>query len=99
MDAERTGKVFAVGEGPRIGGDHSYPVSFDGTTFRRADAETGHTLVAGDTPTGFFARLEPCVSLAPGHRLAHVNAALLRFVDEEYGAGIGALQAAPDLRL
>lgn len=98
MDARRTGKVVAVAEGPKIGGDHSFPVAFDGRSFSRADAETGNTLVIADTPTGFFAKVEPCVALTAGERLARVNVALLAFVDREYGSAFGPLEPAPDLR-
>ena len=38
------------------------------------------------------------MALSPGERLARVNMALLAFVDREYGARFGTLEAAPDLR-
>lgn len=98
MDAERTGRVIAVAEGARIGGADSYPVWYDGTSFHRSDRETGTTLAIADTATGFFARVDPCVALEPGRRLADVTAALLRFVDTEHGAGFGPLEVAPELR-
>jgi hypothetical protein len=98
MDRTRTGRAVAVGEGTKVGGDHSYPVAWDGTGFTRSAEETGNTLAIADTPTGFFAKVDPCVALAPGERLARVNVALLEFVDREYDAGFGALEAAPDLR-
>jgi hypothetical protein len=88
----------ALAEGIRIGGDLAYPVSWDGVAFERADAETGNTLVVADTPTGLFAKVDPCVALLPGQRLAAVNVALLAFVDREYGSEFGELEAAPDLR-
>ena len=68
MDAERTGKAVAVAEGPKVGGSHSFPVSWDGRDFARSTEETGNVLVVADTPTGFFAKVDPCVSLAPGRR-------------------------------
>jgi hypothetical protein len=98
MDATRSGKVVAVAEGPKVGGDFSYPVSYDGTSFVRADGETGNTLVVADTPSGFFAKVDPCVALSPGERLARINVALLAFVDREYGSAFGPLEPAPDLR-
>jgi hypothetical protein len=98
MDATRTGKVVAVAEGLKVGGDFSYPVSYDGTAFARANGETGNTLVVADTPSGFFVKVDPCVALAPGQRLAGVNAALLAFVDREYGSAFGPLEPAPDVR-
>ncbi|MGZ4448534.1 MAG: hypothetical protein ACXVW4_01965 [Nocardioides sp.] len=98
MDAHRTGKAVAVADGQRVGGDAAYPVAFDGTRFRGSDVETGNTLVVADTPSGFFAKVDPCVALAPGDRLARVNVALLDFVDRAYGSDFGVLEAAPDLR-
>jgi hypothetical protein len=98
MDAQRSGKAVAVAEGTKVGGDFSYPVSWDGHAFSRATEETGNTLVIADTPTGFFAKVEPCIALAPGERLAEVNVALLAYVDAEYGSAFGHLEAAPDLR-
>ncbi|MGZ8750855.1 MAG: hypothetical protein ACXWYP_08250 [Pseudonocardia sp.] len=98
MDAERTGNVVAVAEGHRVGGELSYPIAWDGEAFSRAGAETGNVLVVADTPTGFFAKVDPCVVLAPGQRLAAVNVALLDFVDREYGSTFGHLEAAPDVR-
>ncbi|MCW2795799.1 hypothetical protein [Nocardioides sp.] len=98
MDAERSGKAVAVAEGPKVGGDFSFPVAWDGHAFSRADEPTGNILVVADTPTGFFAKVEPCLALGPGERLAEVNVALLAFVDAEYGSTFGALEAAPDVR-
>lgn len=98
MDAQRTGKAVAVGAGTKVGGDYSYPVSWDGRAFARSEVETGNTLVVADTPTGFFAKVEPCVAMRPGQRLATVNAALLAFVDAEYGSDFGDLEPAPDVR-
>ena len=99
MDAERTGRVIAVAEGPRVGRRLSYPVTYDGVSFRRSDRETGNTLSVADTASGFFAQVDPCVALEPGRRLADVTAALLRFVDAEYGAGFGPVEVAPDVRV
>ena len=98
MDARRVGKAVAVAEGTKAGGSFAYPVSWDGTTFARSDTETGNTLVVADTPTGLFAKVDPCVALAPGDRLGTLNTALLAFVDREYGTGFGPLEAAPSLR-
>ncbi len=71
MDASRTGKAVAVAEGAKVGGDRA-PTRSPGTAraspSRRED--TGNTLAVADTPTGFFAKVDPCVALAPGERLA-----------------------------
>lgn len=98
MDEHRTGKVVAVAEGGRLDREQSYPVAWDGAAFTRSDTETGTVVSLGNTPTGFFAKLDPCGVLRPGERLASVNAALLAFVDREHGSSFGALVPAPDLR-
>ena len=98
MDARRTGKVLALGEGVSTTGEQSYAVAFDGTSFTRSAAGRGCTLSVAETPNGFFARLEPCVPLAPGDRVAGVSTALLRHLDEAHGARFGDLEPAPDVR-
>lgn len=98
MDEHRSGKVVAMAPGTHLGRDESYPVAWDGAAFSRAGHETGNTLVAADTASGLFAKVEPCVALVPGQRLAPVNAALLDFVDRTYGTGLGPVGVAPDVR-
>ncbi len=102
MDAHRTGRPSAVGQGVSVGGTFAYPVSYaDGARLERAPERgtpSGSELVAADTPIGFFAKIEPCTLLAPGDRLAPLNAALLAHLDATYDTGFGTLVAAPDLR-
>ncbi|MET1060818.1 MAG: hypothetical protein ABWX84_14555 [Nocardioides sp.] len=98
MDRVRIGKPVAVGETKTLGGTFSYPVAWDGTRLSRATEDTGTVLEVGDTPTGFFARLEPCRVLRPGDRLAPLNVALTAYLDREYDAGFGPLTPAPSLR-
>lgn len=98
MDAQRTGRPIAVAEGPKLGGHVEHPVVWDGTAFHRSAQETGNRLIAGDNPTGFFAKIDPCAALTPGDRLATLNVALLDYLDRTHGSGFGALEAAPDLR-
>lgn len=98
MDAHRVGRVAAVGEGVGIGDNISYPVSYDGCRMERAPVETGNTLVASDTPNGFFAKVDPCAALRPGQRLADINLALTELLDREHGTGFGALEAGADVR-
>ena len=98
MDRVRVGKPVAVGDtGSAIAAD-SYPVAWDGRRLSRTDEDTGTSLEIGGTPTGFFARLEPCRLLRPGDRLAPLNAALMTLLDKEYDAGFGPQQPAPDVR-
>jgi hypothetical protein len=98
MDAHRAGRVVAMVAGTHLGHSDSYPVAWDGAAFRRVDHETGNTLVVADTASGLVAKVEPCVALVPGRRLAHVNAALLAHLDRTYGTRLGALSVAPDRR-
>jgi hypothetical protein len=98
MDAARVGKVVAFGEGAHEPPEESYPVSWDGRSFARADDETGNLFSVGPTPSGLFARVEPCAAVATGQRLAPVNAALLALLDASYGTSFGPVQPAPDVR-
>ena len=58
----------------------------------------GNVLSVADTPTGIFAKVEPCVALCPGDRLAPLNAALLDILNREFAVGLPPVEAAPDLR-
>jgi hypothetical protein len=98
MDAERSGRPVAIGQGVSLGTSDEYDLHWDGTTLTRAAENTGNTLVIADTPSGFFSKISPCAALGPGDRLAPVNAALLAYLDREYDAGFGPVEAAPDLR-
>ena len=98
MDAHRCGRPAAAVAGAKVGATDSYPVAYDGRTLSRADQATGSVLQVTDTVSGFFARVEPCALLRPGDRLGPVNAALLDLLDRRYGAGLGPVTAAPDLR-
>jgi hypothetical protein len=73
-------------------------VSWDGRRFARTAEESGNLLAIGETPTGFFAKVDPCAALRPGERLAPLNAALYAFLDEEYGTGFGPVSPAPAVR-
>jgi len=98
MDAERVGRVAAIGQGVSLGGAFSYPVSYDGRRMERSEVETGNTLSAGDTPNGFFAKVDPCRALRRGERLAGINLALAELMDRDHGAGFGRLEAGADVR-
>jgi hypothetical protein len=98
MDAERAGRPVAIGQGVSLGASDEFDLNWDGRSVTRARGTTGNTLVLADTPSGFFSKIEPCGSLAPGDRLAPLNAALLAFLDREYDAGFGPVEVAPDLR-
>ncbi len=98
MDAERVGKPVAMVEGVKVGRPHELLVRFDGERLTRVDFAPGDVLALADTPTGFFAKIDPCAALGPGERLAPLNVALLGFLSREYDAGVPPVEAAPDLR-
>jgi hypothetical protein len=98
MDMTRVGKVVAFGEGTTGVTEETYPVTWDGQSFARTEEETGNLFDVGATPSGMFARVEPCAAVVPGQRLAPVNAALLRFLDASYGTSFGPMEPAPDVR-
>jgi hypothetical protein len=98
MDAVRVGKPVAVVEGVKVGAAHDLLVRYDGRTLTRVQHDSGNVLSLADTPTGFFARIQPCAALRPGDRLAPLNAALLDYLAREYGADLPPVEAAPDLR-
>ncbi|QIG42571.1 hypothetical protein G5V58_07070 [Nocardioides anomalus] len=102
MDAQRSGKVVCVGEGGVGTAAQSHPLAWDGTDFSRSEVDTGNAFSIGATPSGSYARVEPCAALRPGERLAPVTAALLRYVERTCGAGTavaGAFEPAPDVRV
>jgi hypothetical protein len=98
MDAQRSGRAVAVGEGGSVGGSDEYAVAWDGRHLTRADEPTGNVLVLGDTASGFFAKIDPCAALGPGDRLGPLNAGLMRHLDATHGSSFGDAEAAPDLR-
>ena len=98
MDAERVGKPVAVVPGVKVGRPRQLPVRYDGRQLSRFDDDRGNVLFVANTPTGFFAKVEPCLALAPGDRLAPLNAALFDLLNREFAAGLPPVEAAPDLR-
>ena len=99
MDRIRIGKPVAVGDTGSVIAARLLSARLGRpTALSRTDEDTGTVLEIGGTPAGFFARLEPCRLLRPGDRLAPLNAALMTLLDEEYDAGFGPQQPAPDVR-
>lgn len=98
MDRVRTGRPVAVSERGQLQVAEGYPLAWDGHRFTRSPEDTGTVLSIGDTPAGFFAKIDPCAVLRPGDRLAPLNAALYAFLDEEYAAGFGPVSPAPSVR-
>jgi hypothetical protein len=50
------------------------------------------------SPMGTFAKVEVGDVLRVGDWVGPLNAALMRFLDDELGAGFGPVEAAPDVR-
>jgi hypothetical protein len=98
MDAERVGRVIAIGEGRSLDEVVTYPVSYDGIRMERSEVETGNTFSAADTANGFFAKVDPCAALRPGRRLADISLALAGLMDREHGSDFGALEVGADVR-
>lgn len=95
MDRERRGHLVALAAGAKVGGQVTVPVGWDG---RSLGPGSDSSLVASDSPTGFFATLDPCPVPGPDGRVAAVQAALLAHLDTTYGSDFGPLAPAPDLR-
>ena len=99
MDAERAGKVTALAEDVHAVEASSTPVAWNGERLTPAAHETGNVLSVGPTPSGLFAKVDPCAALVPGQRLAPLCAALHARLDEDHGTSFGPLEAAPDVRV
>ena len=107
MDRYRVGKPVAVSGRRTVEEPTNIAVTWDGRDLRRAD-ETGPADDAADdadvmvqvapSSVGTFARLHPCRVLRPGDRIGPLNAALMRFLDDEIGTRFGPLEAPPDVR-
>ncbi len=99
IDADPGGRAVALAKDVVVG-DVTEALTWDGTRFQIAPPgeETDDVLVMADTPSGLFAKVQPCSALAPGVRLSTVNLALYDLLRREYGVDLGDLTAAPDLR-
>ena len=99
IDAEPSGRPVALAKGVEVG-DVTEALTWDGRRFEIAQAgtEVEDVLVMADTPSGLFAKVQPCGALRPGGRLSTINLALYDLLQREYGVDLGDLNAAPDLR-
>ncbi len=105
MDAAPAGRPVALAADttldPGLGGEAAFALAWDGGRLEVAGPATSTTddvLAVADTPSGIFAKIDPCGALAPGARLAHLNAALYDLLDRRFGTRFGTLVPAPDLR-
>ena len=99
IDSEPSGRPVALVKDAVVG-DITEALTWDGSRFEIAEpgVETGNVLVMADTPSGLFAKVQPCAALVRGVRLAKVNLALYDLLRREYDVDAGTLTAAPDLR-
>jgi hypothetical protein len=99
VEADPSGRAVALAKDVAVG-DITEALTWDGTRFDIAEpgVETDNVLVMADTPSGVFAKVQPCAALSRGVRLAKVNVALYDLLRREYGVDVGDLSAAPDLR-
>jgi hypothetical protein len=99
LESERNGRPVALAKDIVVG-DVTAALTWDGARFElaRPGSESDNVLMMADTPSGLFAKLQPCAALQPGVRLATVNLALYDLLRREYGVDVGDLSAAPDLR-
>jgi len=99
VEADPSGRAVALAKDVMVG-DITEALTWDGTRFNIAGpgVETENVLVMADTPSGLFAKVQPCAALRRGVRLAKVNVALYDLLRREYGVDVGDLSAAPDLR-
>jgi hypothetical protein len=98
LDANRIGEPKAVVVRPVIEESVEIEVSWDGERLLR-DPEGSLRLLVGPNPMGAFAKLSVGGdALAGGERIGPLNAGLMRFLDEELGAGFGPVEPALDVR-
>jgi hypothetical protein len=99
VEAEPSGRAVALAKDTTVG-DITEALTWDGHRFDVAapGVDTANVLVMADTPSGLFAKVDPCSALYRGVRLAQVNLALYDLLEREYGVHVGDLSIAPDLR-
>ena len=99
IEAERSGRPVALAK-DAIAGDVTEALTWDGERFEIAPPgrESDDVLVMAGTPSGLFAKVQPCAALGPGVRLSKVNLALYDLLRREFDLDLGDLSAAPDLR-
>lgn len=99
MDRDRIAKPIAISERRVVEDSREIPLEWDGQELMRArDNGSGVTLTIGPGVAGTFSKVGLEDTLAVGDRIAPLNAALMRFLDKEFGTTFGAVEAAPDVR-
>lgn len=96
MDATRIATPKAVTDRRVTEEPLEIALSWDGSRLRRDD-DGPLTLIVGPTATGCFSKIT--APLAVGDRIGPLNAAMMRFLDEELGAGFGPVEPPADVRV
>ncbi|HSE09736.1 MAG TPA: ATP-grasp domain-containing protein [Nocardioidaceae bacterium] len=97
LDRRRLAQPKAVVDRPVAEEPLEIALSWDGVRLHR-DPKGDLTLVVGPNPMGAFAKIDTRDALAVGDRIGPLNAAMMRFLDEEFDAGFGPVEPAPDVR-
>ncbi len=97
LDLARTAQPKAVLRGGLVEDRTRFRATWDGRRLRADDAGELEVLVA-PTPSGTFAKIDADGLLGAGERVGPLNAAMMRLLDAELDAGIGPVEAAPDVR-
>jgi hypothetical protein len=98
MDGARFAKPIAMSPRQVAADPFDVHVRWDGQELARSWSETGWQVSVGPNPAGTYCRLVTPSDPVPGTRVADLNVALMRFLDEELGTGFGPVRAAPDVR-
>jgi len=98
MDGARFAKPIAMSPRQVASDPFDVHVRWDGRRLTRSWSETGWQVSVGPNPAGTYCRLATPSDPVPGTRVATLNVALMRFLDEELDTGFGPVRAAPELR-
>ena len=97
LDLARTAQPKAVVQRTLVEERTTIRATWDGRRLRPDDAGELEVLVA-PMPSGTFVKVDADGLLGAGERVGPLNVALLRLLDAELDAGIGPVEAAPDVR-
>lgn len=97
LDAHRTVQARALAPQQLVEDSLEVGVQWDGHRLR-PHAEGNMRLVVGPSPVGAFAKVDILEGTPLPGRVGPLNAALVRFLDEELDAGFGPVEPAPDVR-
>jgi hypothetical protein len=73
-------------------------VTWDGSALLHSSEPTGWSVSAGPNGAGTYCRLNTPSEPPPAGRVAGLNVALMRFLDDELDTGFGEVSPAPDVR-